>query len=244
MARAVVLVLAVLLAGCGTTARAEPAPARGGWSAPPPPISRSPAPEPPRITYPAVGGREYRTAPGQKGHGGLRYRVLVETDIEGLDLDDFAGTVSSTLDDPRGWSAGGRRFHRAGPGQPYDFTIYLATPRTRDVLCASAGDGYTSCRNGDKVVLNVARWAKGVPGYGASLSVYRQYMVNHEVGHRLGHGHELCPADGEPAPVMQQQTLGLHGCTANPWPYLDGKRYAGTSGVYNDPAPGPDRGRR
>ena len=245
MARTPVLLLALLLAGCGTTPAPSPAPAaRGEWTAPSRSVSRAPLSEPPRITYPAVGGSEYRTAKAQPGRGGLRYRVLVETDIEGLVVDDFAATVSSTLDDPRGWSAAGRRFHRAGPGQPYDFTIYLATPRTRDVLCASAGDGYTSCRNGDKVVLNVARWAKGVPGYGASLSVYRQYMVNHEVGHRLGHGHELCPADGEPAPVMQQQTLGLHGCTANPWPYLKGKRYAGTSGVYNDPAPGPDRGRR
>ena len=129
-----------------------------------------------------------------------------------------------------------------GPGNTADFTVYLATPGTRDALCAGTPDGYTSCRNGDRVVLNVARWAKGVPGFGAPLTTYRQYMINHEVGHRLGYGHERCPGRGEPAPVMQQQTLGMHGCVANPWPYLRGARWAGGSGAYEDAVPPRDTG--
>src|SRR5262249_9528489 len=150
----------------------------------------------------------------------LRYRVAVETDITGLDIDAFAAMVASTYGDAEGWTAGGQwRFQRVGPGQAADFVLYLVTPATRDVLCQEGYDRYTSCRNGDRVVLNVARWVHGVPAYGAPLADYRQYMINHETGHFLGFGHELCPGRGRLAPVMQQQTLGLHGCVANSWPF-------------------------
>jgi Protein of unknown function (DUF3152) len=195
------------------------------------------------ITYPRSGTRQWRIAAGTSpvsGRGGtlLRFRVAVEGGIQGVDPDAFASDVVATLSEPRGWTAGGQwRLQQVGPGSPHEFTIYLATPTTRDLLCGHATTGYTSCRNGNHVVLNVARWAHGAPNYGEPLPVYRQYMVNHETGHRLGHGHELCPGPGRPAPVMQQQTLGLHGCTANPWPYLGGTRHSGPSGAYDDPVP-------
>jgi hypothetical protein len=241
------IIAAVLtLAACGTEAPAAPPPAA------PPPLAVPEKPvesvtvEPPPITYPANGHGTWLVASAQSdppaGHEGrlYRYRVAVEKDIKGVPPADIARAVETTLADPHGWTAGGRwRFQRVGPGRPYDFTVYLATPGTRDQLCDDNGGGYTSCRNGKSVVLNVARWVKGVPGFAdAGLPTYRQYMVNHEVGHRLGHGHELCPGPGELAPVMQQQTLGLHGCRPNPWPYPDGHPYHGRSGVYDDHAPG------
>ncbi|MFE9688571.1 DUF3152 domain-containing protein [Micromonospora sp. NPDC005806] len=201
------------------------------------------------VSYPADGGNRWRFAtaevPAPPGPGRLlRYRVAVERDIQNLPVSEFAAEVTRTLNDARGWTADGRlRLRRVAWGQPADFTIYLVTPGTRDELCQDRRDGYTSCRNGDRVVLNVARWVKGVPGYGASLTTYRQYMINHEVGHRLGHGHERCPGRGRPAPVMQQQTLGLHGCTANAMPSLDGERYTGPPGAYDDPVPPRERGR-
>src|SRR4029450_13045631 len=113
----------------------------------------------------------------------------------------------------------------------------LVTPGTRAKLCYNPHDLFTSCRYGDNVVLNVIRWQRSVSNYPASLDAYRQYMVNHETGHRLGNGHELCTGAGRPAPVMQQQTLGLHGFTAYAWPYRNGVRYSGRLGQYNDPVP-------
>ncbi|WP_433374950.1 DUF3152 domain-containing protein [Actinoplanes sp. CA-142083] len=233
-------IAAVLTLGACSTATATPpvvAPSRN--------FDKTVAAKPPPISYPAHGHEAWLIAPAQSdppaGHDGrlFRYRVAVEKDIKGLAPADFARTVETTLANPQGWTAGGRfRFQRVGPGRPYDFIVYLATPGTRDRLCDDNGDGYTSCRNGKSVVLNVARWVKGVPGFAAAgLPVYRQYMVNHEVGHRLGNGHELCPGPGDLAPVMQQQTLGLHGCRPNPWPYPDGHAYHGRSGVYDDHAP-------
>ena len=229
-------------AGCGTAPPGAPAHARVAAAATRPVVTPVP------VGYPARGHGRWAVAAAAgrtAGTGGplLRYRVLVERDIRGVPVAGFADAVTGTLGDPRGWTAGAAlRLRRVGPGQRYDFTVYLATPRTRDRLCAGGPDGYTSCRNGDRVVLNVARWVKGVPHYGAPLAVYRQYMVNHEVGHRLGHGHERCPGKGRPAPVMQQQTLGRHGCRAFAWPYPGGERYAGPPGAYPDPVPPPDRG--
>jgi hypothetical protein len=68
-------------------------------------------------------------------------------------------------------------------------------------------------------VLNAARWLTGANAYPESLHGLPQYLVNHEVGHLFGRGHEPCPGPGQPAPVMMQQTKGLDGCTPVSWPY-------------------------
>lgn len=218
---------------------------------PPPPAERrpvtQPAPAEVAITFPQTGSGQWMFTPGSAEVAGtrgrlMRYRIALETDIDGVGPADFARQIRGILGDPRGWTAGGQwRLQEVGPEDAADFTIYLATPASRDKLCGGTPDGYTSCRNGSNVVLNVARWANAVPNYGAPLDVYRQYMVTHETGHRLGQGHELCPGPGRPAPVMEQQTLGLHGCVPNPWPFPDGGgEYAGPPGEYDDPIPAGD----
>ncbi|GAA3599682.1 DUF3152 domain-containing protein [Kineosporia mesophila] len=199
------------------------------------------------ITYPQKGPQAYRVASGRSRIAGthgplLRYRVALEKGITGITARKFARRVVATLSDGRSWVGTGQvRLQRVPKTVAADFTIYLVTPQTRDALCGDATrsdpDRYTSCRNGNRVVLNVARWVHGVPGYGAGLGRYRAYMINHETGHRLGHHHEKCPGAGRPAPVMQQQSLGLHGCTANAWPRVNGKPYRGPAGAYDDPIP-------
>ena len=201
------------------------------------------------IEYPERGRATWRIAGGRSkvaGRAGtlLRYRVAVERGITGITAGDFATAVDATLGDRKGWTAGGPwRLQRVGPGREHDFTVYLATPATRGVMCQAPESRYVSCRVGDSVVINVARWVDGIPDYGAGLDVYRQYLVNHEVGHRLGNRHVKCPRKGGPAPVMQQQTLGLHGCTPNSWPFVKGRRHTGPAGEYADPIPNSSDGR-
>ena len=79
-----------------------------------------------------------------------------------------------------------------------------------------------SCQNKDQVVLNAMRWVTGAPSYGKDIANYRRYLVNHEFGHALGFQHVTCRGKGLAAGVMMQQTKGLGGCKANPWPYPNG----------------------
>ncbi|GAB6898894.1 DUF3152 domain-containing protein [Kineosporia succinea] len=216
-------------------------------------VADAPAPRPtPRptraITYEHTGPGTWLTARGRSrvaGSGGpvLRYHVAVERGITGVSAKAFAADVVAILSDDRSWTgAGDVRLQRVGPDRAADFTIRLTTPGTRNELCGSE-NGYTSCRIGDDVVINVARWAHGAEASTASLKDYRTYMINHETGHRLGHGHDRCPGRGRLAPVMQQQTLGLHGCRPNSWPRAGGHVYDGPAGEYDDVIPTERSGR-
>jgi hypothetical protein len=159
-----------------------------------------------------------------------KFRVAVENG-GGPGVGAFAAEVEQVLGGANGWTAGGDvRFQRVPQSAGSDFTLYLATPGTSEKMCAAGGihtDKATSCRLPGQVIINLARWLSAVPDYGGSLASYQQYEINHHVGRELGHGNEACPGPGQPAPVMQQQTLGLAGCTPYGWPYRGGSRYAG-----------------
>jgi hypothetical protein len=174
--------------------------------------------------FDAIQGIDKAPGRGQK----FTYRVDVEQGL-GLDGELFAQAVHKTLNDQRSWAHGGARtFERIHSGKP-DFVITLASPGTTADWCAKSGldttEDNVSCDSlaTERVMINAYRWAQGSKTYGDRIHAYRQMLINHEIGHRLGYNHVTCDKDGELAPVMQQQTKfldhdGIH-CRANPWPY-------------------------
>ncbi|MGK5113167.1 DUF3152 domain-containing protein, partial [Geodermatophilus sp. CPCC 205506] len=179
-------------------------------------------------TFVQQGAGTVSVVPGNSavyGSGPLHRFVVEVEDGIGVDAAAFAGAVEATLGDPRSWGNGGRMsFQRVGVDEAaagtYEFKVTLISPLNMETYCPGVGTGgYTSCRYGDRAVINLARWETAVPDYQGDVPTYRQYVVNHEVGHALGNGHRSCPGIGQLAPVMQQQTLGLDGCAKNAWPY-------------------------
>lgn len=154
----------------------------------------------------------------------VRYTVGIENGLR-VRIDDFPATVRSVLVGRRGWeSVEDVRFVAVSPRQAAagvrpDIQIVLASPRLVDAMCRPLKThGEVSCYNNGRVVLNARRWWAGAPTYGDNVEAYRIYLVNHEVGHALGHGHVGCPGRRQNAPVMLQQTLHLNGCRAYPYP--------------------------
>ena len=134
-------------------------------------------------------------------------------------VDEFTTQVNQTLNSAEGWSRLGLRFVQVESGG--QFTVWLAEPSQVPSFSPSGCDAVVSCTVGNNVIINEARWLNGSDAWnaaGGNLRDYRHMVVNHETGHWLGHGHEYCAGAGQPAPVMQQQTINMQGCTPNPWP--------------------------
>ncbi|MET8469626.1 DUF3152 domain-containing protein [Streptomyces sp. NPDC004856] len=182
--------------------------------------------------FTTVPGDDKAPGSGQK----FRYRVDVEKGL-GLDGSLFAQAVQKTLNDKRSWAHdNARTFERISSGKP-DFVISLASPGTTADWCAKSGldttEDNVSCDSAatDRVMINAYRWAQGSKTYDDVLGddaihPYRQMLINHEVGHRLGFNHVNCTQDGSLAPVMQQQTKFLTSggitCKPNPWAFPKG----------------------
>ncbi|MFE7565105.1 DUF3152 domain-containing protein [Kitasatospora sp. NPDC057500] len=247
------------LPGADRTAQARVAPPEGATTPPAhtpapavataPPPAETPPPEavPPTATAttaqpgapgsaPAKGNGTFTVVPGSAdpvGKGRIRrYRVEVEDGI-GVDAAVSATQIQGILADKRGWTNDRRNgFQRVADGA-YDFTVKIASPATVDRICGAAGldtHGEVNCNVGNQVLVNVKRWTTGSPQFDGPIDEYRALVINHEVGHRIGHGHETCPGPGKPAPAMMQQIYGLKGCTPNAWPYgADGGYLSGPS---------------
>ncbi|MEG3630913.1 DUF3152 domain-containing protein [Streptomyces poriticola] len=213
---------------------ASPSPSSSPSPSPSPSASSSPS----TIPIPAGGPGTFVTAQADgtvvgTGDRVRRYKVLVENGIE-VSASAAAAEISRVLADRRGWSKDGVNSFQLVSSGSYDFVVKIATPGTVDRICGAAGlltRGEVNCSVGTDVVVNLKRWVLGSPQFDGPIGEYRALIVNHEVGHRIGHGHEGCPGPGQPAPAMMQQIKGLKGCVANAWPYDRHGRYLGGPSV-------------
>lgn len=171
---------------------------------------------------PVAASGELLTVPGSSPAPGTGEISTVRIQVEaGLDVDGtkVADLVLDTLNDPRSWGGDGSRTFARTDAADATFSVTLASPSTVDTLCAPLDTGgLWSCGVTDHAVLNYLRWVEGSPNYGDDMAAYRQYLVNHEVGHVLGHRHEQCGATDSLAPVMVQQSGALIRCEPNGWP--------------------------
>ncbi|MEV4638393.1 DUF3152 domain-containing protein [Actinoplanes sp. NPDC049548] len=255
MAVALLLAGGMLLPTVWSSAEAPPAPAPPSASVAPPapavptptsaapiPVAQNPLALPGKV--PVHGSGKFDYASGQSKIFGTRgavrrFRVAVERGSN-EDVAEFAAQVEATLGDSRSWIGDGRlRLQRVAGTVPASFTVYLATRDTAGRMCRDGGVDivvggrpYTSCRTTGRAIINLDRWRLSAAPYLAArvpLAVYRQYVVNHEVGHELGRQHEGCPKRGGPAPVMVQQTLTLRGCVPYAWPRRGGRSLRGAA---------------
>jgi hypothetical protein len=60
--------------------------------------------------------------------------------------------------------------------------------------------------NGNRILLDEDNWRYGVDESRLAIGVYRKYVLQHEIGHVLGYGHQKCLT--RKCPVMYQMTRG------------------------------------
>lgn len=146
------------------------------------------------------------------------YSVKSNGVIKG-NFSEFSTLAGETLNDNRGWSQLGVRFKQVESGG--SFTLILSQASLVPNYSPTGCSAEWSCNVGNNVIINDDRWMGATSSWnaaGGNLRDYRHMVVNHETGHWLGHDHQFCSGAGNKAPVMQQQSMGLQGCSFNPWP--------------------------
>ncbi len=134
------------------------------------------------------------------------------------DFNEFQTLANQTLNDSRGWARMGISFKQVSSSG--NFTIVLAQSSQMPMFSSGCSAEW-SCTAGNYVAINQDRWMNASAPWNAakkSLRDYRNLVINHEVGHWLGHGDTNCNGIGQSAPVMQQQSIDLEGCVFNSWP--------------------------
>jgi len=141
--------------------------------------------------------------------------------IRGTVVSDFAhfrALVAATLNDSRGWPRANIKFQEVNSGG--HFAVFLQEPA---IFANYAGcDVELSCRHGNNIMINDDRWRLGTDHWtttGLPPDDYRRMIINHEVGHWLGHRHITtpCASTSIPMPLMIDSPLRPT-CAPNIWP--------------------------
>lgn len=147
----------------------------------------------------------------------ITYDVAIKGNTKGT-LESFKKVVADTFKDERGWKRAGVEFkYVENNGRLH---MILAEPGIIGALggCSSQ----LSCTVKPAVYINDDRYMGASESYralGISVENYRTMVINHEVGHWLGHDHIVaCETSTGLAPIMLQQSTGLRGCRPNYWP--------------------------
>lgn len=138
----------------------------------------------------------------------------------------FRNKIISTLQHPRGWEKIDPTvvFKIVDSGvfdnikSQYKIKIRLSKDKTIVDICGFPGKLSCCDMRTKECWLNEYRWKYGAKKSGLPLYKYRNYMINHEVGHALGRLHTNCPCDDCSAPIMMQQTKGIGKCKPNNMP--------------------------
>ena len=147
----------------------------------------------------------------------ITYDVSTRGTTKGT-LEDFKKVVAETFADSRGWVRANVSFKYVESGG--QLHMILAEPSVVGALggCSSQ----LSCTVKPSVYINDDRYMGASESYrelGVSVANYRTMVINHEVGHWLGHDHiTTCETNTGLAPIMLQQSTGLRGCRPNYWP--------------------------
>ncbi|WP_211189486.1 DUF3152 domain-containing protein [Actinomycetospora sp. TBRC 11914] len=169
--------------------------------------------------FPVAGRGTWRVVPGTTPPVGagraFTYTVEIEDGATLAEGDQaFATAVDATLDDPRSWVGSGQIALRrvdATSGVVPDFRVSLTSQLTTRAQCGYQIRYEASCWKSDvgRVLINGARWVRGAGAFEGQLGLYRQYAINHEVGHVFRNPHVPCGGNGDLAPVMMQQSFGV-----------------------------------
>ena len=126
--------------------------------------------------------------------------------------------ITSTIQDSRGWRGKGYYFQQSATKQAADIIFYLKS--NEDITAMFTMDGFSVCytvEGKSKIYINQKNWDTPPSAFTGSKETYRQYVVQHEVGHALGMGHEKPQTENAQCHPMYQQTRGTTKCLPNPW---------------------------